>query len=461
MRKYYQKAIALICVLIFSASLSACGVKKETNASNITKVTVWSGNTSGKQLDESLVEKFNKSIGKEKGIYIDYVIKEGGTITQNVELALQTGQGPDLFPAGDIPTLAEKGYLLALNDISGSEELLNRYDENLLKHERFSYKSKIYTVPYSSTIQGLIYNKDMFRAAGIVDKNGEPTPPKTFKELREYAKKLTNTAKNEYGIILPLKWAGWFGSDIEGPMMSSVGHKGFNPKIGKYDYSGLAPIMETFVAMKADKSIYPGGEGLDNDPARALFAGGGIGMKFAFSFDIAVFKTQFPADFDWGIAPYPVVDENNKYKQRMSVGRSYVINANALDKIPDDKLLTVYDFFCNDDMVKETYKEQTQIPVSFETVKDVKLDTADTQWIDACELTNISAAEPEAPKSNMEGQRTLESRFREDVWTGKVSAKEMLEEYTKVINDATQKYYEEHKDESIDRYIIEDYNIKR
>ncbi|MBR6849880.1 MAG: extracellular solute-binding protein, partial [Lachnospiraceae bacterium] len=68
------------------------------------------------------------------------------------------------------------------------------------------YNGKTYTVPITAGPQGLLYNKDLFKAAGLVDENGEPTPPETFDELVEYAKILTDVGKKQYGIILPLKW---------------------------------------------------------------------------------------------------------------------------------------------------------------------------------------------------------------------------------------------------------------
>jgi len=90
----------------------------------------------------------------------------------------------------------------------------------------------------------------------------------------------------------------------------SSGSEGFDPKTGKFDYSVLKPVLETVMGIKEDGSFYPGAEGLDNDPARARFAEGNIGMKFAWSWDVGVFNDQFAAKCDWGVAPIPVEDKN-------------------------------------------------------------------------------------------------------------------------------------------------------
>ena len=38
----------------------------------------------------------------------------------------------------------------------------------------------------------------------------------------------------------------------------------------------IKPAIEMICGIKADKSYYPGAEGVDNDPARARFAEGNI-----------------------------------------------------------------------------------------------------------------------------------------------------------------------------------------
>ena len=73
--------------------------------------------------------------------------------------------------------------------------------------------------------------------------------------------------------------------------------------------------MQTIIGIKEDGSYMPGVESLTNDAARAKFGAGGIGMKVAGSFDYGVLTEQFPAQIEWGVAPYPVADENDTYLQ--------------------------------------------------------------------------------------------------------------------------------------------------
>ena len=59
-----------------------------------------------------------------------------------------------------------------------------------------TYEGGIYGIPRGANTIALYYNADMFKAAGLDPDN----PPKTWDELYEAAKALTDPAKNVYGL---------------------------------------------------------------------------------------------------------------------------------------------------------------------------------------------------------------------------------------------------------------------
>ncbi|HXK37249.1 MAG TPA: extracellular solute-binding protein, partial [Candidatus Paceibacterota bacterium] len=62
-----------------------------------------------------------------------------------------------------------------------------------------TWKGEIYG-PWSHTdVRTLVWNKDMFKAAGLDPEK----PPTTWSQLREYAKKLTNPSKDVWGFGFP------------------------------------------------------------------------------------------------------------------------------------------------------------------------------------------------------------------------------------------------------------------
>lgn len=357
---------------------------------------------------------------------------------------------------------AEKGYIVPIKELEGGNEFLKSFSNIPLRSEN-SLNKDVYCLPISVTTQGLLYNKEMFKKANLVDENGNPTPPETLEELREYAKMLTNPQKDEYGIVLPLAWESWYGSDIRSLMMSSCGFQEFNPVTGKYDYSGAIPIMNAFLGIKEDKSYVPGAEKIDNDTARALFASGGVGMKFGFSFDVGVLNDQYPADVDWGVAPFPVADKNNKYKQRMSYGYSFCITKKAKDSIDNKKLIEVLKYFTSDETSKRLYLNGIQIPYKISIVDDTNIDKnkIKTGWKDFYDLVKISTIYPETPVNNLRHSKRIDDCFMENVWTEKVTPEECATICADEINASVFEYYQKLPDEEFNKFLIPDWDIKR
>lgn len=417
-------------------------------------ITIWSGDSHSQDFYDELVKEWNETDGKEKGIKIDYQVKGGDTMKQSLDLALQNGDAPDMFVSTEIKKYSELGYIAALEDLPGGQDILDKYAAYIREDDN-RYRGKTYSVPVAATTRGIIYNKDMFVEAGIVDENGEAKPPVTYDEMREYAAKLTDKANNKYGIALPMKWSGWFNSDILTAMYPTCGHSGYNTATGKYDYTKMIDIMQCFIDMKNDGSIYPAPETLDNDTARAYFAEGIIGMKIAYSWDVGVLNEQFPAKCDWGVAPMVVVDANEQYNQKMTQTHSFLVNAkSAEDEEKAAKMVEVLKFFTGDKFVSEAYKQGLQLPVNEEIANSVELgDDAPKGWKEFAKLVSISEFSQRVPGKIMDGKASLQERFANDVFSGKMSPEQMVEEYTADVTEATEIWYNQNPEENRADYV--------
>lgn len=167
-----KRILCMATAAAIGASLAGCGGKTNVAESDVTTITVWTTDSHSKTTIERLVDDFNENEGKAEGIKIDYQVIEGNAFKKSLELALQTGQGPDLIPpALGIETMVDKGYIAALDDLPGSADFIAKYKDQLV-NKRHTYNGKIYAVPRIVTTRGLIYNKDMFKEAGIVDEMG-------------------------------------------------------------------------------------------------------------------------------------------------------------------------------------------------------------------------------------------------------------------------------------------------
>lgn len=457
MRKYLSLLLAMVMV---AALVTGCGDDTTgTGSSGLTKIRVWTGDTGSRIAYEQAVHEFNQTTGKEKGIEVVYEAKENSGSA--IPVALQTGQEAEIFMQGDVAEYVDKGYLMPIEDLPNGAEIIDKRKDFLLEGKQI-YKGKTYSIPYAATTYGFVYNKDMFREAGLVDENGEPTPPKTYDEVREYAKRLTDTAKGQYGIVFPLKWGdGLFSCDILSSVTASSGTDGFDYTTGQYDYSEYEAIFEMYLGIKEDKSYMPGAEGLDNDAARARFAEGNIGMKWAVSWDVGVFNDQFPAKCDWGVAPLPVEDPSKSYYQHMGVNTGFKISAKAAERVGMEKLAIVYEWLNSDELARRIYELGANLPLDFSVTEGVDESALKTGWVEFAEMAAISKVLPPKPSTDISGETTFSTDFFNSVWPGKMTSVEAIEKANRVMNEGIARYAEIHPETDPASYIIPDWSMAR
>ena len=346
-----------------------------------------------------------------------------------------------------------------MDELPGGKELIEKRKDYLIE-EKQTYKGKTYSIPFATTLYGLIYNKDMFKEAGIVDANGEPTPPKTLKELREYAKKLTNPKAGQYGMIMPLKWGGMFGTDLMALVLSASGSDGYDFKTGKYDYSCYKDTLQTILDIKNDGSFMPGSEGMDNDPARSRFAEGKIGMKISASWDVGVLNEQFPAKCDWGVAMLPSADENTKYYQKANANTGYKISADAIKNIGAEKIMFAYKFLVGDELAKKLYEAGANMPLDIESTEGVQTDKLPKGWLDYTEiLKNSTPIQREMPY-DISGEIEFSKDFTDNVWAGSKTLDAAISDADRIHNAGVSKYLSLHSDVKAEDFIIADYDRK-
>lgn len=464
--KYAWEVIKLkkVLSLLLAASLvlSFAGCKnRQASSDNVETITYWTYNSHDKDIMTKIIDNFNSTEGAKLGVKINYVIKSDMSSTM-IDLAYASDQAPDLFETCDFLKFGTNGNLLAYEDLPGGEEYLKQFD-GMLRETVNTLNGKTFTVirKYGTTTRALLYNKDMFKAAGIVDENGEAKPPKTYDELRETAKKLTNASKGKYGIIIPLKWGRCFEDDVRALMQSDAGHLGYDPTTGYYNYDALKPIMQMYKGIKSDKSYFPGAETLDNDSARARFAEGDIGMKFGASYDYGVLTSQFPAKCDWGVAPLPALTEDPEYKQIYTLSYTPYINSHLLERVSPETVMTVLKFLNSDELAAEQYKSGKGLPLDSKIVENIKLDADMENWKDFALLTEISAINPVSRKFDVSKYQSFTDRFINEVWNGNGSIDNLLSDYTSIVNKEIDAYQELHPEYDGNQFILDKWDTRR
>lgn len=154
----------------------------------------------GESLTE-LVDKFNDTIGKEKGITVESVFQGGYTDAKSkVMAAIKSGESPAIVQgtSNDIQDYLLSGTVQPLNDYIFNEEVgIWDFDDiyNVYKEESLQYDGETYySMPFSKSTDLLYYNKTFFDEHGL-------EIPTTWEEVVEVSKQITEiTGRPSFGI---------------------------------------------------------------------------------------------------------------------------------------------------------------------------------------------------------------------------------------------------------------------
>lgn len=338
-----------------SGSTAAAGGKTETaaTASNpgVETIRVWTNDANLQLLYDEAVAEFNGTVGKEKGIAIEYQVF-GSDYNDVLKVALAADQGPELykFVGTTKDSFVEGGWMVALEDMPGSGPLLEQWSSVIIPGYN-TYKGKTYSLPVKALNTKFLYNKT------LLEKNGFQNPPKTWEEMTEMAKTITANGKGEeYGFGLSLKDAGSSGKWLLATQFaSSVGHMGFDFKTGEYRFRDFQPVVEYLQKMRQDGSMFPGFEALSNDGLSAHFAEGRIAFTPGVTWHVNTYNNSFEMKNEWGVFQTPVVDQNNAYKSYAQLADMMCIGP-AANKMPE-KTLAVYEFLHNDQILLDMQEQ--------------------------------------------------------------------------------------------------------
>jgi multiple sugar transport system substrate-binding protein len=310
-------AFAVLAALLVTAA--GCGGSSSSSSGGVTNIVLWHGyvDTEGKAM-KTMVAEFNASHPK---IHVtaqfygnsDYAL-------QKVLTTIAGGNPPDIaYLYGSwAANIAQSPKTLALNSYIKNDPSFHWNDFWPSEREVATVNGRVVGVPALVDNLALVYNKKLFRAAGIPF----PSATWTWDDLRAAAQKLTDPAKKQFG------WA--YVNDASedtvwrfeallwqagGEILSSDGHHAaFDSPAG---VKALTLLQQMAVQ---DHSVY-----LDsgNDLYANLFNSGHIGMLYTGPWDLS----QFPS-VDFGVTILPA-DQNH---QTISGPDNWVLFNNGSDR---------------------------------------------------------------------------------------------------------------------------------
>jgi multiple sugar transport system substrate-binding protein len=196
-------SILILCLLI---GLTACSKpislqERQANNDGVVHLTLWQGVNppANRSVLQKLVDKFNQQHPQiqVESLYV-------GQADQQLPKILAAAIGdaaPDLLWYGPMLTgqLVDLGAIRPIEAFWQKSAVAKEIDPALLG--AMSYQDHLWSVPFATNNMGIFYRPDLFKAAGIQQL------PKTWPELRQVAKQLTDA--EHQGIMLPLGKGEW------------------------------------------------------------------------------------------------------------------------------------------------------------------------------------------------------------------------------------------------------------
>lgn len=219
--------------------------------------------------------------------------------------AVQSGSLPDILAADVVfmPQIIDAGAALDLTDLleeSGAAGNLNPGHV-----EASTADGKVYGVPYVSDSSLYLYNKDLFREAGLDPED----PPATWDEMEQAAAAISDLGDDIHGFYLSGNAPGSLAYDFT-PLVWSQDQAVVNED-GSFDWDNQA----TQDALAFLQRLYENGDIPETsqtdtgDGFFAVFASGKIGIDLAGGNGVNTATLGTDPEFEVGLAPIPGPEE--------------------------------------------------------------------------------------------------------------------------------------------------------
>ena len=434
-----KKLLALLMTLILCVGcLSACGGQKtnagaklNADADDVT-IEVWTNEAGAQAHWEKLVGEWNATTGDEKNIFIKWTTTTDNTVYDAAE---QNGTLPHIMKPTDVQLkkMILNNSAMPIDELPGGAEYVKEY--NLAGIDGLNIKDgKTYNLRTTINTAGLIINEDLFVKAGIVDENGKAKAPETMSELREAAKKITDPKTQVYGYAFPGKFA--LAYTVTPQVSHSFGKEGTKEAMSYVDldkqevvYDGYKDAHQWLFDLKNDGSLFPGAETLDNDTARAYFSQGMVGMFPAISWDVEVFNNQFPANFNWKVVKFPVLDsheDTGNYYNALSGGMS--IGRNAAEKNPEETM-EVYKFITSVETRAARFEEGISLSAKNDVMEVIDKEKVDPNFFEFSKF--VDGTRPYAQSESYVNEGETWANLFMKAWIGDITLDEAIEIYEK------------------------------
>ena len=356
----------------------------------------------------NLVKEFN---AQNNGIKIEYRLIQFDDVVTEAMRAYATGQAPDII-AVDNPEHAlfsSRGAFLDLTDMISKSTVIkpDNYFPGPLKS--VEWDGKYFGVPKATNTIALYYNKDMFKAKGL-DPN---KPPQTWDELLEDARKLTDPAKNVYGLAFSAK------ANEEGTFQFLPWAQMGGGSYENINAEGAVKALDTWKTIMDEKLASPDTLTRGQWDSTGTFNSGNAAMAISGPWELD--RMMKEAKFDWGVTLLPVPKEG---AERSSAMGDFNWAVFASTKHPAEAFKALEFFASQDDKMFKNYgqlpaRSDITIPATGEALKDEALKV----FIEQLKYAKPRGPHPQWPKISKAIQDAIQAAL-----TGQMSPKDALDQ---------------------------------
>lgn len=330
---------ALAVAGAIALALTACtggSVTGNTSAGNgkTTQLTLWWNytGTSAKSA-QSLVDAFNKSQSKYQ------VTAQFGAPSDQFDSklinAIKNKQGPNIVLGDSTPQnigqVVQTGQVLPLESYLGaSSSTITKDDFTAGMLSTGTFNGTLYTLPTDVGNYAMVYNKQMFKAAGITK------TPTTWAQLAADAKKLTK-GTSQYGIYLPISSGEWPVFTWESTLWSAGGQllNSDNTKVEFNSPEGVQALT-AWVDLIKNGSAYP--QSLftsTNNGGTAAVTAKKAAMAYDGAYNLSIYDQALGKD-NVGVFPVPGLTEPG---MNLGTDNSYILKGTKAQEAGEWKFL--------------------------------------------------------------------------------------------------------------------------
>lgn len=365
-----KRSLSLVVFAVMSIGLASCSNRDKAPQNGL---LLWHWMTDREDAIHSLAEQYKT----EKGVQVQLELyAPSDAYASKVRAAAQTSTLPDIFgvlgEARDLAAFINAGHVANLQPAmtANNKEWQKQFFAKALANNTFQegnqYKVApgIYGVPIDVTNIQMLYNKDLFKQAGLDPERA----PRNWDELMAAWKKLK--AANIPGMV-----SGWGETWMIDCFASNYAFNIMGEKKVLDTYRGKVPytdpdwirVLTVFDDLRKEGFLVSGIVTMVNKTAEQTFANGKAAFAFNGSWCVNVYKGMNP-DLNFASMLPPAISRAYPMKIWGGAGSSFMVNAKSPRR---DEAIQFLQWFTSANQQAKLSKDTFNLPANRNSIRDV------------------------------------------------------------------------------------------